>query len=120
VTEWSEEGHISLNISQRVTTGNVSRQEVVARVSHLGRWPRAEVVVMLICSSCRRALVEIELKTPEAPVTLRCCSDCDRREWLVDGRSSGLDAALKQLATTARRRDEVEVEVEAELEAEVA
>ena len=75
---------------------------------------------MLICSSCRRVLVEIELETPDAPVTLRCCSDCDRREWLVDGRSSGLEAALAQLATTARRRDVEEVEEEAEVAAEVA
>ena len=48
-------------------------------------------------------MVEIELKTPQAPVTLRCCSDCDRREWLIDGENSGLERALQQLATTARR-----------------
>jgi len=73
--------------------------------------PELRLFAMLICSSCHRVLVEIELETPGAPVTLRCCSDCDRREWLVDGRSTGLDAALKQLATTARRRDEDEAEV---------
>jgi len=80
----------------------------------------SRLYTMLICSSCGRVLVEIQLETPEAPVTLRCCSDCDRREWLVDGRSSGLDAALEQLATTARRRGEGEVEDEAEVAAEVA
>jgi len=80
----------------------------------------SRLCTMLICSSCGRVLVEIELETPEAPVTLRCCSDCDRREWLVDGRSTGLDAALAQLATTARRRDEEQVEHEAEVAAEVA
>lgn len=55
------------------------------------------------CSGCGRTMVEIELTTPDAPVTLRCCSDCDRREWLVAGRRTHLEAALAQLATTGRR-----------------
>lgn len=58
---------------------------------------------MSTCSTCGRVMIEIELETPEAPVTLRCCSDCDRREWLVAGEPTRLDVALTQLATTARR-----------------
>lgn len=48
-------------------------------------------------------MVAIHLDTPTAPVTMHCCSACDRREWSVDGVSADRDTAMSQIATTARR-----------------
>lgn len=51
---------------------------------------------------CR--LVQIDLETPGADVVMESCSACDQRWWTVAGRETDLDGALRQLATTGRRR----------------
>lgn len=48
-------------------------------------------------------MIQIELSTPTAPVTMRSCSNCDRREWFVDSEPTDLEGALGQIATTGRR-----------------
>ncbi|MBA2282896.1 MAG: hypothetical protein H0W25_16940 [Acidimicrobiia bacterium] len=37
------------------------------------------------CRSCGRTLVCVDIKTDGRTVTMRSCTRCDRREWLLDG-----------------------------------
>ena len=54
------------------------------------------------CERCRTALVEIKLNVADGRMTMRSCSRCDRRFWLVDGEPAELGGVLEQIGSTRR------------------
>ena len=54
------------------------------------------------CDRCTSVMIEITLTVSERPVTMRSCSQCDRRSWTADGEPLGLGVVLEQIGATRR------------------
>jgi hypothetical protein len=47
-----------------------------------------------MCRTCRRRIVEIDVRIGDATVTMHACSSCETRWWDRDGRVVGLATVL--------------------------
>jgi hypothetical protein len=56
------------------------------------------------CTRCTTQLVEIELSLGGNEVTMRSCSRCDRRSWVLGGHEVGLDGVLTATASASAAR----------------
>jgi len=59
------------------------------------------------CGSCgSMSVMTIQLAHEGEPVSVQYCADCERREWIKDGESVGLDTVIpaSQLSNRPRRR----------------
>jgi hypothetical protein len=54
------------------------------------------------CPRCSSPLVEIRIAQGESTLRMRSCSTCDTRQWDTDGRVTGLDSVLAEVATKKR------------------